>query len=84
MGSEGTLIKEKADKYPRRLMVPEWCRWEILELSHDIPAAEHQGVQRTKSLIKEKCYWKGLGGDVENYIVGCSKCNQQKKPNRHA
>lgn len=84
LGSGGTLVKEKIDKYPKRLVVPEPCRREILELSHDIPAAGHQGVQRTKSLIKEKYYWKGLGADVEKYTVGCSQCNQQKKPNRHA
>lgn len=51
-------------------MVPESCRREILEFSHDIPAAGHQGVQSTKSLIKEKYCWKGLGADVEKYIVG--------------
>lgn len=83
LGSGGNLVREKTDKYPRRLVVPEPCRREILELSHDIPAVGHQGVQRTKTLIKEKYYWKGLGADVEKYIVGCSLCNQQKKPNRH-
>lgn len=81
MGSGGTLVREKTDKYPRKLVVPERCRREILELSHDIPAAWHQGVQRTKTLIKEKYYWKGLGADVEKYIAGC---NQQKKLSRHA
>lgn len=82
--SGGTLVREKTDKYPRRLVVPKPCCREILELAHDISAAGHQGVQRTKSLIKEKYYWKGLEADVKRHIVGCSQCNQQKKPNRHA
>lgn len=46
LGSGGTLVREKTDKYPRRLVVPELCRRKILELSHDIPAAGLQGVQR--------------------------------------
>lgn len=52
LGSEGFLVREKTDKYPKRLVVPELCRTEILELSHDITAARHQGVQRTTNLVK--------------------------------
>jgi RNA:NAD 2'-phosphotransferase (TPT1/KptA family) len=84
LNSKGVLMRERTDKHPRRLVVPDSCRTEILQLSHDIPAAGHQGVQRTKELIKQKYYWKGLGADVEKYILGCSQCNMQKKPNRHA
>lgn len=84
LDSGGTLVREKTDRYPRRLVVPASCHRGILELCHDIPAAGYQGVKRTKGLIKENYYWKGLGADVEKYIIGCSLCNQQKKPNRHA
>lgn len=30
LGSGGTLVKENIDKYPKRLVVPEPCRREIL------------------------------------------------------
>ena len=38
----------------RLLVVPRELRQEVLRLCHDVPAAEHQGKDRTKARLKNR------------------------------
>ena len=50
---------------------------QVLELLHN--AAGHQGIERTLSLVRRRCYWKGLDADVRNWIRHCERCTVSKQ-----
>jgi hypothetical protein len=66
------------------LLVPGALRQEVLYLCHNIPMADHQGLDRTKATVRAKYAWRGLGKDVTKYIQQCDVCNRCKKSNRKA
>ena len=65
-----------------QLLVPEVLKKTVLDLTHD--QWGHQGVQRTLSLLKERCYWPGMTHDVKEYIRKCfNHCDCVSKPTSH-
>ena len=50
------------------LVVPRELRQEVLRLCHDVPAAGHQGIDRTKARLKDRFCWYGMLRDAENYV----------------
>ena len=46
------------------LVIPKAWRYMILVETHD--KMGHQGNNRTYSLIKQQCYWKGMAKDVKD------------------
>ncbi|VDI73855.1 Hypothetical predicted protein [Mytilus galloprovincialis] len=75
-------VKGEAD----RVVIPQVSRKELMELCHDIPAAGHQGGDRTYQRIKPRYYWRGMKKEIEQYVASCALCSQNKKatrPNRH-
>ena len=77
---ENQVIYRKDDIAPK-LLVPFEYREEVMSLSHDIPLAGHQGINRTKEKIRENFVWRGMSRDVKNYVRTCAVCNRNKKPN---
>ncbi|CAB3257647.1 unnamed protein product [Arctia plantaginis] len=53
-------------------------RSKILRENHDIPVAGHLGSTRMYSRIKEQYYWKGMRGDIEDYVKKCKMCQENK------
>ena len=49
-----------------------------MESLHDVSG--HQGIERTLSLISQRCYWQGMSKDVENHIRSCERCLISKAP----
>jgi hypothetical protein len=47
------------------------------------PLGGHSGVQATYIRIKKLFYWKGLKGEVENFVKRCSVCQQAKSEITH-
>ena len=68
----------------RLLVVPRELRQEVLRLCHDVPAAGHQGIDRTKARLKDHFCWYGMLRDAENYVSTCGPCSRNKRPQRHA
>ena len=33
--------------------------------------ADHQGTDRTMSLVKSRFYWPGMDGDIEKHVRNC-------------
>ena len=53
-----------------RLLVPEKLRPRILQLAHE----GHQGVVKTKKLLRQKVWYPGIDKDVEELVTGCIPC----------
>lgn len=53
-----------------RLLVPESLRPNVLQLAHE----GHQGVVKTKKLLRQKVWYPGIDKDVENLVAGCIPC----------
>ena len=53
-----------------RIVVPE-CLWSLIyELAHE----GHQGIEKTKSLIRERVWFPGIDAMVEDMIKKCKAC----------
>ena len=85
LDSDGMLWKkDKNDPDKSLLVIPSSVKTEIMRLSHSVPSAGHQSVDRTLGRIKSRFYWNGRNRDVKSFILSCSVCNKNKKPNRQA
>ncbi|KAK3105395.1 hypothetical protein FSP39_024200 [Pinctada imbricata] len=82
---EGVLWKTEADNNASKLLVvPGSMRKEILSMTHDLPSSGHQGQERTFHRCKSRFYWYAMQQDVKHFVISCSVCNRNKKPNRRA
>ena len=45
---------------------------------HSIPYTAHPGVQRTIGLVKCYFWWKGMAGDIREYVESCPTCQLEK------
>ena len=68
----------------RLLVVPKELREEVLRLCHDVPAAGHQGISRTKARLREKFFWYGMMKEAAGFVSTCGPCSRNKHPQRHA
>jgi len=48
----------------------EELRVEIIQLHHDVPAAEHRGRWKTVELVTRNYWWPGVMRDVGKYVEG--------------
>ena len=80
---DGVVYRQRDSEDEKNLVLPASLREEAIRLDHDIPSAGHQGVARTKTRLKEKYYWYGMGGHINRYVSTCAECNRSKKPNRY-
>lgn len=53
-------------------------RHDFIRSSHDLVIADHQGVEKTCSLMKIRFYWSGMVNDVKKYIRTCPQCQMRK------
>ena len=56
-----------------RIVIPTSLRPITLQLAHE----GHQGIVRTKQLLREKVWWPGIDKDVEHLIRSCISCQAQ-------
>ena len=52
------------------------CRSTVLKLSHDILAASHLGINKTKDRVLQRYYWPGVFRDVANHCRTCEVCQR--------
>ncbi|VDI13362.1 Hypothetical predicted protein [Mytilus galloprovincialis] len=58
---------DKKDRTPR-LVVPRDLVEQVISLCHDIPAAGHQGMNRTTLRIKAKYQWYGMTQKIRDFV----------------
>ena len=56
-----------------RIVIPASLQSTALQLAHE----GHQGIVRTKQLLREKVWWPGIDKDVEHLIRSCISCQAQ-------
>ena len=45
---------------------------------HAIPYSLHPGIQRTLQKVKKHFFWKGMTGNVSQYVESCPVCQVEK------
>ena len=50
----------------------------IIQAYHDVPVYGHLGINRTKDLVAKYYWWPQLAKDVQEYVKGCTQCQQNK------
>jgi len=77
ISTDGLLYK--GDKLiEAKLVVPEMLIRPIVQMHHDTVFAGHQGIKRTRDLLKLHYYWPNMNRDVENYVKQCESCSKFK------
>ena len=77
---DGELYRRgKADLPPRKVLVKEEDKQEVLLRQHD--ESDYRGRDGTYQKTRILYYWRRLFRDVDEYVRSCSEC-QRRKPNR--
>ena len=66
----------------QKLVVPRSLRQQIMRENHDVPSVGHVGMRRTLELVDRHFHWRGLRGDVLQYVKTCPTCQVVKSDNR--
>ena len=63
-----------------RMVVPDDVGVKVLLVSelHTVPYSAHPGVQRTLEKVRRHFWWKGMAGDVREYVEACPTCQLEK------
>jgi hypothetical protein len=61
-----------------KLVVPETLIRPVIQMHHDKVFAGHQGIKRTRDLLKLHYYWPNMNKDVEEYVKECESWSKLK------
>lgn len=78
---EGLLYRVIEDGHTgkcHQMLLPACLTEQVLKSVHD--QLGHQGIERTLSLLKQRCFWGGMYKDVENWVKNCQRCVLAKVP----
>jgi len=70
---ELTIVHHKTGKVllcDKRLVIPQTLQTKVIQLAHE----GHQGIVKTKQLIREKVWFPGVDKQVENICKSCIPC----------
>ena len=69
-----------------RMVVPdeEEIKRRIVEELHSTPYSAHPAIQRTIGRVRKSFYWKGMLGDVRQFVENCPVCQIEKSENQLA
>ena len=62
-----------------QVVVPTPLRAKLLYLAHEIPAAGHLGIAKTKDRILRHFYWPSISLDTRNFCRSCDICQRLGK-----
>ena len=71
---EDLVLKEGKVYVPK----DEELRAEVIQLHHDVLAAEHGGRWKTVELVTRNYWWPGVTRDVGKYVEECDLCQRMK------
>ena len=61
-----------------RLVIPECCVPEVLELAHD----GHPGIPKTKARLQESVWWPGWANAAKRHVQSCEPCALEARPTK--
>jgi transposase InsO family protein len=76
--SKDGLLYVGKDVEQTKLIVPKELVQRVIEAHHDKVYAGHQGVKRTRDLVKLNYFWPSMNRDIEMYIKQCESCTKFK------
>ena len=60
----------------KRIVIPENLHQRTLAIAHK----RHQGIVKTKALLREKVWWPGMDRQIESLIKSCHACQVTAQP----
>ena len=70
----------KSERTVSQLVIPATLRDDVMRSFHDAKlGGGHQGIERTRELIKRKYYWHKMDADIEFYVKSCDICQRTKQ-----
>ena len=66
MTPTGLLAVKQGDQ--QKLVVPQSLRQQIMRENYYVPLMGHMGMRKTLELVDRHFHWRGLRGDVLQYI----------------
>ena len=74
------VIGQPDDAQYWRMVVPDDLDVKALLVSelHVVPYAAHPGVQRTIGKVRRYFWWKGMAGDIREFVEACPTCQLEK------
>ena len=63
-----------------RIVVPDSSsiKEHIMRELHSTPYSAHPGIQRTIARVRRSFYWKGMLGDVRQFVENCPVCQMEE------
>ena len=63
-----------------RMVVPDdlEVKSQLVSELHSVPYAAHPGVQRTIGQVRRYFWWKGMAGDIREFVEACPICQLEK------
>ena len=63
-----------------RIVVPETneIKERIVQELHSTPYSAHPGTQRTIARVRRSFWWKGMLGDIRQFVENCPVCQMEK------
>jgi hypothetical protein len=77
LSTDGLLYQGKTQD-GAKMVVPETLTLPVIQMHHDKVFAGHQGIKRTRDLLKLHYFWPNMSGDVEKYVKECDSCSRYK------
>lgn len=62
----------------RQMVLPAVLKEKVLNSVHD--QLGHQGIERSVSLARQRCYWPKMHKEIEEYVKRCKRCTLVKMP----
>ena len=72
--------RQDADLDFWRIIVPEneQMKSQVVQELHCTPYSAHPGIQRTIARVKRSFWWKGMVGDIRQFVENCAVCQTEK------
>ena len=61
-----------------QLVLPKQCCLTVLQIAHDVPAAGHLGINKTRCRVLGWFYWPGVFKDVADHCRQCEVCQRSR------
>jgi len=81
----GVLVRSWPDKFEpqessiHQVIVPTTLRPKLLQIAHDIPAAGHLGITKTRSRLLQHFFWPSISRDTRSFCRTCDVCQRLGK-----
>jgi transposase InsO family protein len=72
------VVHNNGEGSVHQMLLPTSLQAYVLQALHD--DAGHQGKERTLALVRARCFWPSMRGDVEKHCMTCERCMVSKAP----